>query len=85
MIPIGIVTVMHRDLTTSLRGEIRAEMARQRITQDALASSTGKHPQTVGNILNGKSPLTLEYACIVADALAVDLGDLLSRAKGQAA
>ena len=64
----------------AVRAEVRAEMARKRLTNQALAAATGKHPQTVGNILNGTSPFPLAYAFEVCSVLGVDLVELMTRA-----
>ena len=75
---------MHTDLETALRGEIRAEMARQGVTIGALATATDRHPQTVSRTLSGDSPLTIRYAETVAASLGLPLSTLLGRAAAHA-
>lgn len=71
--------------TDSLRAEIRAEMARQNLTNGALATATGRHPQTVGSILSGKSPLSMDYAIAVCTHLGVPLDVMIRRSQETAA
>lgn len=74
---------MHTDLEAALRGEIRAEMARQGVTIGTLAASTDKHAQTVGRILAGRSPMTFAFADRVAATLGLSLSAMLDRASAR--
>jgi transcriptional regulator with XRE-family HTH domain len=57
--------------------EIRAEMARQRISQTALAEYLGRNQTYVSYRLTGKTPLTLTEVEEFADALRVQVDRLL--------
>lgn len=62
------------DLTA---GEIRAEMARQRLSQTDLANRLGISQARLSRSLNGKVPLTIDFIQDVADALGVPFSALL--------
>jgi len=52
---------------------LEAEMARKKITRDALAKKMGKTPTTLGKKLNGVVPLTLPECIRIKDILGLDL------------
>lgn len=54
-------------------GEIRAEMSRKRLSQDALASRLGWTQQFVSRRLNGRTDLKITELEQIADALGADL------------
>lgn len=58
-------------------GEIRAEMARQRLSQTDLADRLGISQAKLSRALNGKVPLTIDFIQDVADALGVPFAALL--------
>lgn len=57
--------------------EIRAEMARQRISQMALAAYLGRNQPYVSSRLTAKTPLTLQEVEEFADALRVPVDRLV--------
>lgn len=57
--------------------EIRAEMARQRISQMALGAYLGRNQPYVSSRLTGKTPLTLHEVEEFAEALRVPVDRLL--------
>lgn len=65
------------DIADVTAGEIRAEMARQRLSQMDLAQRLGISQAKLSRALNGKVPLTLDFIQSVADALGVPFGALL--------
>ncbi len=65
--------------------EIRAEMARQKVTTKALAAAIGKHEQTVGNWINGRVDIPLVQAFQIAAELDLPLSMLYARAAGRVA
>ena len=52
---------------------LRAEMARLKITASELAEKLGITNSTFSLKLNGKSDFTLEEACKIKDSLGVDM------------
>lgn len=71
--------------TTDLLAEVRAEMARQRITVGGLAEKVGMTIDQVSRRLSGRVDLTVPEALTIADALGCELSDLLSRPHRHAA
>jgi len=61
-------------------GNVRAEMARRRITQATIASALGKTQQAVSARLNGKVAFDVDELATVAGVLGVDPADLLTPA-----
>lgn len=61
-----------------IAGEIRAVMARQKITAAALSGKVDIAPATISRKLNAKSGFTVDELLDVADALGVDAADLLA-------
>lgn len=59
-----------------IRTEIRAEMARQRISQRQLAARLHWSPTTLHRRLSGTSPLGAEHLFQIAKALKVTVSDL---------
>jgi len=66
--PIDLVS---EPLNTRVAKEIRAEMARQGVTQTALAEVLGRNQAYVSERLTFKTPLTLEVVEEIADVLQV--------------
>lgn len=58
--------------------EIRAEMARQGVTQTALAEALGRNQAYVSERLTYKTPLTLEVVEEIADILRVHVERLFA-------
>ncbi|MFF9565776.1 helix-turn-helix domain-containing protein [Leifsonia sp. NPDC014704] len=65
----------------ALAGEIRAEMARQRVSVAQLADATGISQSTLYRRLNGVKPLQLEELDAICASLKVSLVALTERAK----
>ena len=59
-----------------LRAEIRAEMGRQELTQQALADRLGWTLSTLHRRLKGHAPLSAEHLHQIAGALGVQVTDL---------
>lgn len=74
---------MDTPITTLLLGELRAEMARQRVTQSMLAEVTDIPPSGLSRRLAGRSPITLGEADAIARALGTDLLTLMQRTRPQ--
>lgn len=68
-----------------IAGEIRAVMARKRITAAALSVEVGIPPATLSRKLSGKSSLTVDELLRLAEALGSDAADLLHVAQEAAA
>ena len=68
-----------------LLGEVRAEMARQGIPQQDLASLSGIPQSTLSKRLRGHSGITLDELLAICDALHVSLAALAARAEQVAA
>ena len=71
-------------LTRRLVGEIRAEMARQGITQQRLAEGTDISTAGMSRRLSGGVDLTFHEVETIAAALGVKVADLIERAERQA-
>lgn len=52
---------------------VRAEMARRKITLEILATELGRPVPTLSLKLNGKSPLLFEEAVAIKKALGIDM------------
>lgn len=72
------------DIDKSLSAEIRSEMGRQRVRQSDVASKANIHRNTFGRKCRGEAPFTLGEAAQVADALGVDVTELIGRAESGA-
>lgn len=64
-------------------GEIRAEMARRRLTQGKMANRLGHNQQWVSRRLSGEVPMTLQDFLAVCGALDVEPDRILSTVTGQ--
>jgi transcriptional regulator with XRE-family HTH domain len=74
------------ELSQTVTQEIRAEMARQRLSQKALAERLGWGQPTLSRRLNGQIALTFDDADAIAGALGVSLVQLAwPRAEGASA
>lgn len=69
-------------LTERIAGEIRAEMARQRLNQTAMAARLGMSQAAYSRHLNGVVPLTVEFVEDVAGALGVQVEQLMGLPAG---
>lgn len=73
-------------LGTAVSREVRAEMARQRVTQERLADLVGLSAGQVSRRLSGRIPLTLQDLDLFAAALSLPPVELVRRAReGEAA
>ena len=72
---------MHTDTTTSLRGEVRAEMARQGITRQTLADRTDISVWAIGRALSGQRDFSLTEVLSIAAALGLPASELVARAE----
>lgn len=59
-------------------GNVRAEMARRRVTQAQLAEALGKTQQAVSARLNGRVAFDVNELHTVAEVLDIDVTDLLT-------
>jgi transcriptional regulator with XRE-family HTH domain len=68
-------------LAEHVRAEIRAEIARQGLTQSEVARRIGTYPQWLNRRLNGDDPYELSVADVeaIAAALGVDVDKLMDR------
>jgi transcriptional regulator with XRE-family HTH domain len=71
---------MGEDFTAQVAAEIRAEMGRQRMSQEALAARIGISQQSLSRRLLGTYPFNTIELAKAAEALNVPVGRLLSRA-----
>ncbi|MDR2930629.1 MAG: helix-turn-helix domain-containing protein [Propionibacteriaceae bacterium] len=62
--------------------EFRAEMGRQQLTVQELATRVGLHPTTVSMKVRGRRALSLDEFFILADALRLDKARLVQAAAG---
>lgn len=74
----------HRTFAEYISGEIKAEMARQGITQRELADRLGWGQTTVSRKLLGSRPLEVNDVEQMADALGVSIAELGWLPKGVA-
>jgi DNA-binding Xre family transcriptional regulator len=63
-----------------IAGELRAHMARQRITATVLSEAVGIPQATLSRKLNGKSGFTLDELFAIGDQLGVDVTEVLAAA-----
>jgi len=68
-----------------LRGEIRAEMARQKMTRQSLSDRSGIPTHALDRRLNGQTEISFAEAERLADALGVPYDRLVARVIGSAA
>lgn len=64
----------------SVAGNVRAEMARLRVSQSEVGSALGLTQQAVSRRLRGEVPFNVNELGVVADVLAVEVTDLLAPA-----
>jgi transcriptional regulator with XRE-family HTH domain len=67
-------------LTDAVAAEVRAEMARKRVTQGALARAIGKTQQFVSRRISGEVAFDTDDIDVIARELDVSPLDLLRRA-----
>ncbi len=72
---------MQTNLTASLRGEIRAEMARQGLTRQSLASAADMSVWSLGRALSGSRDFGFTEVVDVAAALGIPAHELIARAE----
>lgn len=77
---VAISDVAALAMSDGLLGEIRAEMARQRVTISDLAPRLDMSPTVLGRRLAGRSALSITEAEQIADALGFTLLTLIDRA-----
>lgn len=71
-------------LSARVAGEIRAEMARRRISGRSLASELGVSQAWMSGRLSGATPIDLNDLELIAQGIGVEAVELLSRAPGRA-
>ena len=69
---------MDDTLNSRTAANIRAELARRRITQEEFAATLGIGRTAVTAMLNGQTAITLDKLELVAAALGMDPRDLLT-------
>jgi transcriptional regulator with XRE-family HTH domain len=67
----------------AVSAEVRAEKARQRLTDKELAEAAGLSPSYLGKRLRDEAPLTLNDIQAICAALHVPLGQMLSSAASE--
>ncbi len=67
-----------QDVAVRVAREVRAEMARQGVTQESLAARIGWSQRSVSRRLTGLVPLDVVELATVADALGVPAAQFLS-------
>lgn len=72
---------MQTNLTASLRGEIRAEMARQGFTRQTLAEASDMSVWALGRALSGSRDFGFSEVVDVAAALGIPAAELIARAE----
>jgi DNA-binding Xre family transcriptional regulator len=65
-------------------GEVRAAMARKRITAAALSAQVDISKAALSRKLNAKACITIDELLDIAEALGVDAGELLTAARAAA-
>lgn len=68
-----------RPVTLAVAGNVRAEMARQRVPQQVVAEKLGLTQQAVSNRLHGRVPFDVDELVDVAELLDVAAASLLER------
>ena len=63
--------------TAHVAANIRAEIARQRVSQRTLADRLGMSPAALSNRLTGMTPIDVNELSAIADVLGVDPASLL--------
>lgn len=69
---------MTQTLSTQVAAAVRAEAARKRIGQDAIASALGLSQASVSRRLRGVAPFELDEIPVVADLLGVSVSQILA-------
>lgn len=72
------VTIPARLAADATAANVRAEMARRRVTQTQLAEATGISQSALGRRLTGSQPFDVAQLEAIAGALAVPLADLVA-------
>ena len=75
-----VLSVTMSTYTMSVAAEIRAEMARQNITQKRLGELIGKPQTTITRWVTGQTPLRLDDLSLIAEGLDVSVVDLVRKA-----
>lgn len=70
----------HAGRRERIAGEVRAHMARQKVTATKLGELTGIAAATLSRKLNGHNGFTLDELLAIGDALDVDVSELLAAA-----
>lgn len=65
--------------------EIRAEMARQQITVDALSEQSGIPISTLRRSVKGYRPFTINELFVITRLLGISVVEIIQRAEGQLA
>lgn len=79
---------MPNELTTRserVAEEVRAEMARQEITVNALSEKSGVPISTLRRSVKGKRPFTINELFVITRLLGISATELIQRAEGQLA
>jgi transcriptional regulator with XRE-family HTH domain len=79
------MVAMGEEFTRKVAAEIRAEMARQQMSQDQLADRIGMSQSTLSRRLTGSLPFDTTELAKVAEALGVVVTALLPNPKRRAA
>lgn len=77
MSTLKVVPDQPTDLVDTVAGEVRAHMARRRVTQVQLAEMLGIKQVSVSERLRGKTPFRLDELGIIADAFGIHPAALL--------
>jgi transcriptional regulator with XRE-family HTH domain len=72
-------------LSESVSAEVRAELARRKLTQNNLAKALCVSPEQVSLIVNGRRDWTLNLLHATASFLGLNLLDLINASAGSAA
>lgn len=67
----------HADRRERVADEVRAHMARKKLTAAKLSAEVGIPQATLSRKLNGKTPFLVDELMAICDTLAVDFVDLL--------
>lgn len=71
-------TMPTQDSAQRVADNIRAEVARRRISQTVLAEKVGIRQQALSRRLNGSTPFRIDELARIADALDIPLTELVS-------
>lgn len=75
----GVAWLAMSSYSQVIAAEIRAEMARQSVTQVRLGTLIGKPQTTVSRWVSGAKPLDVDDLDLIAKALGLTVVDLVSR------